>query len=155
MSARGGAKEVDYATLCEGIRRRLVNHRTALRLNVSQAAKLAGLSRTGLEKMEDGDTQPSLDSLMRLSRAYGESLPAFLWAVEESLGVAREERARLFEKETLTHEREALFLELAVKLGFSEWLEETRLLAGLAEVDRDTAEALRKVIQSAARGAAR
>ena len=139
-----------YDDLCEGIRRRLINHRRARKLNVNQAAKLAGFSRTGLEKMENGDVQPSLESILRLARFYGESLPSFLRAAQDSLGVALEERERLlakaFEKETRRHEHETLLLQMAVKLGLSEWLDELRLLAALAQRDPETADAVRRLI---------
>jgi transcriptional regulator with XRE-family HTH domain len=137
---------VSYEHLCEGIRRRLVIHRQARKLNINQASKLAGFSRTGLEKIENGDVQPSLESVLKLAEFYGESLPLFLKAVEGSLGIARDERAKHFEKETKRQVHQTLLLEMAAKLGLSEWLDELSLLAALAIRDPETADAVRRLI---------
>jgi|GEM_PF-4130279 len=146
---------LSHDALCEGIRRRLVNHRLARRLNVNQAAKLAGFSRTGLERMENGDVQPTLESLTRLAAFYGDALPAFFAGVYEDCGVAQGERVRLFAKETKAQEHEALLLELSVRLGLSEWLEEFRLLAALSDVDPDLGEHVRAVVHALAQGRAK
>ncbi|MCA2958737.1 MAG: helix-turn-helix domain-containing protein [Silvanigrellales bacterium] len=137
---------VHYEKLVEGIRRRLVNHRQSRKLNLNQAAQLSGFSRTGLERMENGNVQPSLESLQRLAGFYGESLSTFLRAAEEAQGLAKEERAKLFEKETKRQEHDILFLELAVTLGLSEWLDELRLLSVLDASDPETGDALRRLI---------
>ena len=141
---------VHYQKLVEAIRRRLVNHRQSRNLNLNQAAQLSGFSRTGLERMEKGDVQPSLESLQRLAHFYGESLSTFLRAAEEAQGLAKEERAKLFENETKRQEHETLFLELAVTLGLSEWLDELRLLSALDDSDPETGDALRRLIHIAA-----
>lgn len=136
----------NYEKLAEGIRRRLTNHRRARKLNLNQAAQLSGFSRTGLERIETGDVQPSVESLQRLAHFYGETLSAFLQAAEDAQEIASQERAKLFEKETKRQEHETLFLELAVRLGLSEWLEELKLLKALDERDPETGDALRRLI---------
>ena len=106
-----------------------------------------------LNQVDDSEAcRPGIDeqSFQRLAHFYGESLSTFLRAAEEAQGLAKEERAKLFENETKRQEHETLFLELAVTLGLSEWLDELRLLSALDDSDPETGDALRRLIHIAA-----
>ena len=60
-------------------------HRAELRLSQEKLAELAGVSRPFASKLERGVTQPSLNTVLKISAAFGLTAKDLVGEVEEAM----------------------------------------------------------------------
>ena len=137
-----------YNDLARRVRTRLIDHRLERQLSLHQAAELSGFSRNGLEKIETGDVQPTLETLLKLSTFYEETLPQFFALVFGEAQLAEQVRAKLNSKSVEKAEQEKMFLELAQKLGRAPFLNDLNNWAELEKKNPQALAAVRTLVES-------
>jgi transcriptional regulator with XRE-family HTH domain len=153
--------ELSFYECNESWRRRLINHRMSKGLNLAQAAQLAGLSRTGLEKIESGAAKISLESLFQLCSFYEESIPDFMTSAEadyvreqlkkrkthnQSAPLLIKKSVRNFSVESEKRQAERDLKNAAGVLGLASHLEDLYKLAQLEKKNPEGWESLRTLI---------
>jgi transcriptional regulator with XRE-family HTH domain len=140
--------EEDHASRI--IRQRLTSLRLDLGMTVREAARLAGLSRGGLEKIESGAYLPSIESLTSLCKVYDLKVSTFFELVDVQLGIACSIR-RDWPTETMHEQEHQALLETLVRLTgqHQEW-ELGRSLAYIRKNHPAVFEGLEQIIQNLA-----
>lgn len=151
-ATKGGtrARIPSFDDVSRRIRARLTALRLERKFSLQQAAELSGFSRNGLEKMETGEVQPTLESLLKLTLFYGENFPHFLAAAFAEAEIACQVHSELVAKAVEAHEKRRMFLTLAGELGMAPFLDDLTRMQALAESSTEAYAAFSLLLKSLA-----
>lgn len=139
---------ISYDDFADAVRSRLVTCRSDMGLSLGQASVLSGFSRNGLEKIECGDVQPTLESLLKLAIFYKESLPEFLDNAMHSLGLASQYRVKIRSEIVKKQEREKLLLELLSEFELLHFLDDIKRLKELNKENPEAAAGIKQLLHA-------